>query len=854
MTTTSADNANASSSQTQPAFAQDLAVTCQGLVDDFHKARSTKLRSVQLLVEALAPKDNDTDDIKRDCDRALTSYISMLDEHERSTEKDDDDIASPPTKKPIDESLFPFANSAGAPGLHPDLVETLLHKENYLRDLSLAKQRVLARPDCPDFPRSLWKPLLGGEFIDLDKILSGIYSLSGERKEVQKFGDFEVINAGIKVTRHVTSHGEWNIAWAQYRRTLLFTFPHRRNELDAYEAHIIGLFTAAPPLRVIQFDRAVRQELQLKEALRRRLCEPQDEQESSAGVSTRELANRPHAAIPMHANSVVPASMAPMSVNNSQPPLSPTHRLGKAKEDNELHAPRFFRGLLWNNDTNTVTPSIDYTERCAPIPPPPVNGLLNNHVALNMIHNNPHLFKIVTPIRVQRLTELLETHPNRPLVDSVIHGFTEGFWLYAETEGLDYPDTWEEPNRPMSEQHNLFLKSQIAEEERLERYSAPFGPDLLPGMYCMPLGVVPKPHSDKFQLVNDFSAGNFSLNSLVDRSLVHFRPDNVQDLGQNLLHFRHRHPDTLVWLFKSDVSGAYRRIPLHFLWQIRQIITHDGQRWVDRYRIYGINLLLAYVDDTFSYDDCKTLLFYEPYQQFFPAKQFRLLMLWDELGIPHEREKQLFGRHLIITGFDIKDKQVPNAPIYLNADVIHDLSWVAKHFESSSGIHVMRALAWKPLGADLSIYCDAATSRSLAFWVPIRSLGFVAPLPEAPFAPASAIFFFEALAVLSALQWAASLSLLPKRLAIYSDSMNTVQIFDSMQADKPYNSILFAACDILIASNIDLRVYHIPGSENIVTDALSRSLFHVAAQYDPNLAIHSFETRIPKHYDVAPSS
>ncbi|KAL4252528.1 hypothetical protein AB1N83_014296 [Pleurotus pulmonarius] len=290
MTSTSADNANASSSQTQPAFAQDLAVTCQGLIDDFRKARSTKLRSVQLLVEALAPKDNDTDDIKRDRDRALTSYISMLDEHERSSmasipgeggddehggadpketavsnkrnrdeaEKDDDDIASPPAKKPIDESLFPFANSTGAPGLHPDLVETLLHKENYLRDLSLAKQRVLARPDCPDFPRSLWKPLLGGEFIDLDKILSGIYSLSGERKEVQKFGDFEVVDAGIKVTRHVTSHGEWNIAWAQYRRALLFTFPHRRNELDAYEAHIIGLFTAAPPFRVIQFDRAVR--------------------------------------------------------------------------------------------------------------------------------------------------------------------------------------------------------------------------------------------------------------------------------------------------------------------------------------------------------------------------------------------------------------------------------------------------------------------------------------------------------------------------------------------------------------------------------------------------------------------
>ena len=36
-----------------------------------------------------------------------------------------------------------------------------------------------------------------------------------------------------------------------------------------------------------------------------------------------------------------------------------------------------------------------------------------------------------------------------------------------------------------------------------------------------------------------------------------------------------------------------------------------------------------------------------------PAKQAKLLELWDELGIPHEKEKQLSGPSLPILGFDV---------------------------------------------------------------------------------------------------------------------------------------------------------------------------------------------------------
>jgi hypothetical protein len=44
-------------------------------------------------------------------------------------------------------------------------------------------------------------------------------------------------------------------------------------------------------------------------------------------------------------------------------------------------------------------------------------------------------------------------------------------------------------------------------EISVEGYSPAFGMDLLPGMYSMLVGVVPKPHSDKFRLINDLSVG-----------------------------------------------------------------------------------------------------------------------------------------------------------------------------------------------------------------------------------------------------------------------------------------------------------------------------------------------------------
>jgi len=69
--------------------------------------------------------------------------------------------------------------------------------------------------------------------------------------------------------------------------------------------------------------------------------------------------------------------------------------------------------------------------------------------------------------------------------------------------------------------------------------------------------------------------------------------------------------------------------------------------WITIY-IYLCPDLLHYMDDTWSYKMDPTLVYYEPYKSWFPCKQVKLLLLYNELGLPHVKKKQVFGRSLEI--------------------------------------------------------------------------------------------------------------------------------------------------------------------------------------------------------------
>ena len=148
----------------------------------------------------------------------------------------------------------------------------------------------------------------------------------------------------------------------------------------------------------------------------------------------------------------------------------------------------------------------------------------------------------------------------------------------------EYPATCDFSECPTkTEREAGFLRDQRDIEINAGQYSESFGTVLLSGMYSTPIHAVPKPRSSKMRLVNDHSAGPFSLNSMIAHEDVSgAKMDSISVLIGALLRYRKHHLDKKLVLFKSDVPAAYRRFPLHPLWQVKQIVTIDDCWHVDR--------------------------------------------------------------------------------------------------------------------------------------------------------------------------------------------------------------------------------------------------------------------------------
>lgn len=583
-----------------------------------------------------------------------------------------------------------------------------------------------------------------------------------------------------------------------------------------------------------------------------------------------------------------------------------------------------------------MSPSAISTEVAEPLPRPPIQEL-NNPVTSHTIASNPDLFQIVTPIKIDILEGYLASHPNQPFICSILAGLQEGFWPYSDVS-KESGNSTRDYNRPydFTPEEQDFLLDYFASEQDSGRYSDMFGPELMPGMVSQPTFVVTR--EDKLRLVNDHTAGEHSLNSTIAQEDRSIRLDNMHDFGGALRAFHKKHGRGPRHIFKSDVSSAFRLLPMHPNWQIRQIVTlnlpDQCMRFVDRcccfgngaspniwcsffgciiwiaIVIKGITNLFHYMDDAFGFDDDDELEFYAPYACKYPRKQVQLLQLWDELGIPHRKKKQEFGSSLEIIGLyinpqdmtitmsedrrsslineidlftqqgrmprlldwqrlagwvhwslnaypllrpamnpvhsKIAGKRHRYATIPVNKDVRVALTWFRDRLASVPGVSILEAELWGEAQADLVIWCDACTGDSnrppgLGFWSPVHQQGFFGQ------APSNTIFYLEALCVVSAILWAASLSPPPTRLLIYTDSINTADMFCTMRAQPGYNDLLMAAVETLLDKQISLRVFHIAGEQNIIADALSRSYFNVIQHTQPHLKLIHFQ---PPRFDA----
>jgi hypothetical protein len=241
---------------------------------------------------------------------------------------------------------------------------------------------------------------------------------------------------------------------------------------------------------------------------------------------------------------------------------------------------------------------------------------------------------------------------------------------------------------------------------------------------------------------------------------------------------------------------------------------------------------------------------YAPYNKFLPAKQVKLLELWDELGIPHEERKQVYGSPLTIIGFEVDPNRMtitmlqqarddliqairefaipglhhplrvyerlagwinwsfnaypllrpglsimyykmagkthPHQPIWVNRRLCMELFWIANHMQTLEGVLLLKSIEWTYDEAELMFLADACP-YGMAFWSPNLLVGTQYPTDGQP---TKDIIYLEGMAVLSALFYASSLRLHPHiRIVIFTDNFDIVNIFNSLKAMPSYTVI-----------------------------------------------------------------
>ena len=136
-----------------------------------------------------------------------------------------------------------------------------------------------------------------------------------------------------------------------------------------------------------------------------------------------------------------------------------------------------------------------------------------------------------------------------------------------------------------------------------------------------------------------------------------------------------------------------------------------------------------------------------------------------------------------------------------------------------------------PSMVDHAIYCDTCP-EGMGFWYPVLKDGYYTPVNV----PSDVIFYFKALCILSAIVNVQAKAHWRVKILIYTDNMNSIDIFCSLCCLPQHNHLFKQAIDVLIWHDLSLHVLHVTGDQNIVANALSRVQFwlHLALNLNSN--------------------
>ena len=186
-----------------------------------------------------------------------------------------------------------------------------------------------------------------------------------------------------------------------------------------------------------------------------------------------------------------------------------------------------------------------------------------------------------SPLRLNLLAPYLSRHPDPRFAEYVAHGLSYGFHIGFSRALPLRPAT---RNHPSSTDKPMVISSHVQDELRLGRLSGPIPQSLVSSVHTSPIGLVPKPHSEKYRLIVDLSFprshsvndGISSLNCSLQYASVDEAVSVITQLGRG------------THLIKLDMSNAYRVVPIHPDDQPLLGIQWQGCTFIDRALPFGL--------------------------------------------------------------------------------------------------------------------------------------------------------------------------------------------------------------------------------------------------------------------------
>jgi len=184
------------------------------------------------------------------------------------------------------------------------------------------------------------------------------------------------------------------------------------------------------------------------------------------------------------------------------------------------------------------------------------------------------------------------------------------------------------------------------------------------------------------------------------------------------------------------------------------------------------------INAIFEFIDTTSLCWY-------PLVEWQRLLGWINWGL---NTFPLLNPRLHSSYTKIWGKSNAHASIFLNKQVLMEPPLVAETMESAMGLLLFNATEWSPSEADMVMYCDVSL-MGLSFYCPTLNFAYYADITTS-LQPAWS-FFYKALCAIST-NVGTWLDLFTTSTLIYMDSMNTIEMFNSLKAQQGYKLLMHA--------------------------------------------------------------